>query len=111
MCVSPSSPPSRRCSLHTDVLVSNAGYGSVQLALSHGVPMMLAGATEDKPEVSARAAWAGAAVNLATNQPGVAGLRKAVEAVLAEPHYRTHAERLQSECASHGALAEISAAL
>jgi UDP:flavonoid glycosyltransferase YjiC (YdhE family) len=44
---------------HTDLPVSNAGYGGVQLSLSHGVPMALAGATEDKPEVSARAAWTG----------------------------------------------------
>jgi UDP:flavonoid glycosyltransferase YjiC (YdhE family) len=96
---------------HTDVLVSNAGYGGVQLALSHGVPMVLAGATEDKPEVSAHAAWAGAAVNLATNRPEPAELRKAVETVLAESHYRDNAQRLQAEYAAHDAAAEITAVI
>ncbi len=37
-----------------DVFVANGGYGGVQLALSHGVPIVGAGRTEDKIEVNAR---------------------------------------------------------
>jgi UDP:flavonoid glycosyltransferase YjiC (YdhE family) len=96
---------------YTDVLVSNAGNGGVQSALSYGVPLVLAGATEDKPEVAARAAWTGAAVDLATNRPDQAALRKAVEAVLSEPGYRAAARRLQAEHAAHDALSEITAAI
>jgi UDP:flavonoid glycosyltransferase YjiC (YdhE family) len=50
---------------HIDVLVSNGGYGGVQQTLGHGVPMVLAGEAADKAEVTARAAWAGVAINLA----------------------------------------------
>jgi len=96
---------------YTDVLVSNAGYGGVQLALNHGVPMVLAGATEDKPEVSAHAAWTGAAINLATNRPETTELRKAIETVMADSRYRANAQRLQTEYSSHHALAEITAVI
>ncbi len=47
-----------------DVMVTNGGYGAVQRALSMGVPLVVAGNTEDKPEVAARVAWTGAGVNL-----------------------------------------------
>ena len=40
-----------------NVMVTNGGYGAVQRALSAGVPLVVAGNTEDKPEVAARVAW------------------------------------------------------
>jgi len=42
-----------------DVLVTNGGFGTVTTALSHAVPMVVAGMTEDKAEVAARVAWSG----------------------------------------------------
>ena len=92
---------------HTDVLVSNGGFGGVQQALGHGVPMVLAGQTEDKAEVTARAAWAGAAINLATQRAEEKDVRAAVEKVLAEAVYRERAEELAAEYARHDALAAI----
>lgn len=92
---------------HADVVVSNGGYGGTQLTLSHGVPMVLAGTSEDKPEVAARAAWAGVAINLATDRPERASLRAAVETVLTNPGYRASAQRLQAEYARHDARTEI----
>ena len=53
-----------------DVMVTNGGYGAVQRALSTGVPLVVAGNTEDKPEVAARVAWAGAGVNLGPARRG-----------------------------------------
>ncbi|PRC57278.1 glycosyl transferase, partial [Mycobacterium sp. ITM-2017-0098] len=53
-----------------DVMVTNGGYGSVQRALSDGVPLVVAGQTEDKPEVAARVEYFGAGVNLRTGTPG-----------------------------------------
>ena len=44
---------------HTDVMVTNGGFGGVQLALANGVPLVTAGKTEDKMEVNARVAWSG----------------------------------------------------
>lgn len=92
---------------HTDVLVSNGGYGGVQQALGHGVPMVLAGQTEDKTEVTARAAWAGAAINLATQRPRPQDVRAAVESVLTETAYRERAAELAAEYARHDALTAI----
>jgi len=91
----------------TDVLVSNGGYGGVQQALGLGVPMVLAGQTEDKVEVTARAAWTGAAINLATQRPEVGDIRAAVETVLAEKTYRERAAELAAEYARHDALTAI----
>src|SRR5262249_3361806 len=39
---------------HVDLLVSNGGYGTVQIALSHGVPIVIFGKTEEKPEIANR---------------------------------------------------------
>lgn len=94
---------------HTDVLVSNAGYGGVLKALSHGVPMVVAGDTEDKPEVSARVAWSGAGINLASGHPDDDALGQAVRTVLADPSYTRAAARLQAEITDHRPFDEVAA--
>ena len=53
---------------HVDVMVTNGGYGGVQQALAHGVPLVVAGDSEDKPEVAARVQWSGAGINLHTGR-------------------------------------------
>lgn len=77
-----------------DVLVTNGGYGGVQQALAHGVPIVVAGQTEDKVEVSARIGWSGAGIDLRTTTVAPAQVGRAVERVLADPAYRGHAERI-----------------
>lgn len=54
---------------HVDLIVTNGGYCTVQQALSAGVPLVLAGMPEDKPEVNTHVTWTGAGVNLATQRP------------------------------------------
>jgi UDP:flavonoid glycosyltransferase YjiC (YdhE family) len=49
-----------------DVLVTYGGYGSVNQALSFGVPLVTAGLTEYKADVNVRVAWSGVGINLAT---------------------------------------------
>src|SRR5258708_32004727 len=49
-----------------DVFVTNAGYGGVNQAMSFGIPLVTAGLTEDKADVSVRVAWSGVGINLAT---------------------------------------------
>ncbi len=39
---------------HVDVMITNGGFGGTQNALAHGIPLVIAGATEDKMEVAAR---------------------------------------------------------
>jgi UDP:flavonoid glycosyltransferase YjiC (YdhE family) len=67
-----------------DVLVTNGGYGSVNQALSFGVPLVTAGLTEDKADINVRVAWSGVGINLATNEPTSEALREAVRAGQAE---------------------------
>ena len=59
----------------TDVYVTNGGYGGVHYAMEHGVPIVVAGRTEDKVEVSARVAWSGVGIDLRSNRPTSAAVR------------------------------------
>lgn len=49
----------------TSVMVTNGGYGGVQVALRHGVPLVVFGRSEDKPAVAARVQWSGAGIGVA----------------------------------------------
>lgn len=91
----------------TAVYVTNGGYGGVQAALSAGVPMVVAGGTEDKPEVAARVAWSGVGIDLRTGTPRPAAIRAAVQRVLADPSYRESAARLADAAAGYDALGSI----
>ena len=91
----------------TDVFVTNGGFGGVQASLAHGVPLVVAGGTEDKPEVAARVAWSGAGVDLKTGTPGPDAVAEAVDTILADASYRENARRLAADAAGHDALAEI----
>ena len=89
----------------TAAMVTNGGYGGVQMALSQGVPLVVAGTTEDKPEVAARVAWSGAGINLKTAAPTPAQVRDAVRALLDDQRYRARAQALQAEYARYDAIA------
>jgi UDP:flavonoid glycosyltransferase YjiC (YdhE family) len=80
-----------------DVLVTNGGYGTVTYALGAGVPLVVAGLSEDKPEVAARVTWSGAGIDLKTDSPTPEQVRDAVDSLLAEPGYRDAARRLAAE--------------
>ena len=87
--------PHGRLLAHTSVMVTNGGFGGVQAALAHGVPLVVAGDSEDKPEVAARVAWAGAGINVRTGRPSPAQVRDAVGEVLREDRFRRHAAALR----------------
>jgi MGT family glycosyltransferase len=74
-----------------DAFVTNGGYGSVNQALSFGVPVVTAGTIADRGDVGARVAWSGVGVNLATNAPTAQALRPAIRAVLDDPKFRAQA--------------------
>jgi MGT family glycosyltransferase len=92
-----------------DVMVTNGGYGAVQRALSMGVPLVVAGETEDKPEVAARVAWTGAGINLRTGTPRSRAVRGAVRTVLGEQRYLRKARELEAAFARRDGVAEIAA--
>ena len=91
---------------HVDVMVSNGGYNGVKVALAYGVPLVVAGASEDKPEVGSRVAWSGAGINLKTGSPAPEQIRQAVLEVLHNPSYRQNARSIQSDFARHDSPSE-----
>jgi MGT family glycosyltransferase len=86
-----------------DVMVTNGGYGGTQMALAYGIPLVVAGETEDKIEVAARVEWSGAGINLRKKRPSPNQVRDAVKEVLANPVYCDNARRIQADFARYDA--------
>jgi MGT family glycosyltransferase len=82
---------------HVDVMVTNSGFNGVQIALANGVPLVVAGRTEDKPEICARVAWSGVGINLRTKTPRPDQIQQAVSKLLVNQAYKTKAKALQAE--------------
>ncbi|MGX6602927.1 glycosyltransferase [Micromonosporaceae bacterium Da 78-11] len=85
-----------------DVIVTNGGWGGVLAAVQAGIPLVVAGASLDKPEVARRVAWSGAGVNLRTGTPKPAKIAEAVREVTTRPGYRSRAGRLGSAITAAG---------
>ncbi|MFN8132145.1 MAG: glycosyltransferase [Solirubrobacteraceae bacterium] len=85
---------------HVDAFVTNGGYGGVQKALRHGLPIVATGGKEDKPEVGARIAWSGAGRRIRTEQPRPQQLRRAIRAVLDDPSYKAASGRIAADMAA-----------
>jgi UDP:flavonoid glycosyltransferase YjiC (YdhE family) len=86
---------------HTDVMVTNGGFGGVQLALANGVPLVTAGKTEDKMEVNARVAWSGAGISLRTDTPSSVQIAAGVQTALHDPSFRSRARELAAAYARY----------
>lgn len=85
-----------------DAVVTNGGYGGVLRSLSHGVPLVVAGAGEDKPEVAARVAWSGCGLDARSGRPSPRRLRRLVSRVLTDPRYRQNAAHMSDRIAELG---------
>ncbi|GAB7036484.1 MULTISPECIES: glycosyltransferase [Catenuloplanes] len=94
---------------YADVLVTNGGYGGVHTALHHGVPLVVAGDTEDKAEVAARVAWSGVGVDVRTGRPGPERIGDAVRTVLTDAAYRRQARAMRDEFARHDPIRALAA--
>jgi MGT family glycosyltransferase len=90
-----------------DLLITNGGYGTVNMAIAHGIPLISAGLTEDKEEVSAHVQWSGAGIDLRTNQATPEAIRHAVDEIHTQPRYRERARQFAREFASHDVQAEL----
>lgn len=88
---------------HLDVMITNGGYGGVQMALSNGVPVIVAGATEEKGEIGMRVARAGVGINLKTATPSEKQIRSAVKTILDQSKYKNQARQLQANYQSYNA--------
>ncbi|MDQ3283447.1 MAG: glycosyltransferase [Acidobacteriota bacterium] len=82
---------------HVDLLLTNGGYGSIQIALAHGVPVIAIGKTEEKPEIANRVEWSGVGIGLKTRIPTEMQIRDAVFRVLTTPTYAARAEAMRYE--------------
>src|SRR5687767_4469516 len=82
-----------------DLLLTNGGYGSIQIALAHGVPVVAIGKTEEKPEIANRVQWAGVGIGLKVLVPTEKQIRNAVAEVMGDLSYRLKAEVLSEEMA------------
>jgi MGT family glycosyltransferase len=91
---------------HVKVLVTNGGYGGIQCALANGVPIVVAGQTEDKAEIARRVEWAGVGINLKTSAPKPEQIRQAVRKVMSDSEYRRKVVRVQADFARHDAPTE-----
>ncbi|WP_041585898.1 glycosyltransferase [Terriglobus saanensis] len=91
----------------TDVFLTNGGFNGVQQALAFGVPVIVAGITEEKLIVGHRVAQSGAGLNLATSSPSKEQIHEAVFTVLKEKAFRQKARELQASFAHYDALRTI----
>ena len=88
---------------YIDVMITNGGYGGTHFALTYGVPLVAAGESEDKSEICARIAWSGVGINLKTQTPNPAQIKKAVKTVLSDAQYKMKAKAMRATFAQFDA--------
>ena len=79
------------------LLVTNGGYGSITQALSHRVPLICAGQTEDKKDTAARVSWAGVGIDLKTDNPSTEMVSDAAAKILGDKSYVDRARQMGEE--------------
>jgi UDP:flavonoid glycosyltransferase YjiC (YdhE family) len=80
---------------YADLWVHNGGYGATTHGISHGVPQVIAGEGQDKPESAKRVAYSGIGIDLGCARPGIERLGKAIDRVLEGSGFRDAARRLK----------------
>lgn len=96
---------------HADVFVANGGFGSVLAAIRHGVPVVAAGKTEGKNDITARIGHNRLGVDLRKERPKPASIHAAVVRVLAVRPTPPTSGALRAELESYDHMARIEAAL
>lgn len=96
---------------HTDVFVTNGGFGSTLAAFLAGVPVVGAGVREGKNDLNARVDHLGLGIDLRSERPRPRRIRRAVDRVLADPSYATRVRRLRDELEAYDPVARIEAVL
>jgi UDP:flavonoid glycosyltransferase YjiC (YdhE family) len=81
-------------------MITNGGFGGVQQALLHAIPLIVAGRSADKPETAARIDFAGAGIDLKTARPTAAAIAGALSRILDSEGYFSAAQRISREMAA-----------
>jgi UDP:flavonoid glycosyltransferase YjiC (YdhE family) len=89
---------------YTDVFVTNGGYGSTFLSLVNNVPIVAAGVHEGKNEICARIGYFKVGVNLKTEYPKPAQIKKSVETILSDETYKKNVAKLKDEFNAYNTL-------
>jgi UDP:flavonoid glycosyltransferase YjiC (YdhE family) len=87
-----------------DVLVTNGGSGGIHQALAAGVPVVVAGQTEDKPANAARVAYHRLGISLQTATPTAQAVAGAVASLIQDSEVRDNVARLAKVYAQHDTL-------
>ncbi|KAJ2984173.1 hypothetical protein NQ176_g172 [Zarea fungicola] len=82
---------------HAALCIMNASWGGMMQVMSFGVPMILAGRTEDKPEALARANWLGFGIGLNAVQPVIQQIATAVDLVFSDGKFKSKIRDIQLE--------------
>jgi MGT family glycosyltransferase len=89
------------------IAITNGGYGGLHQMLAEGIPVIVAGDTEEKPDIAARVAWSGVGINLKTGRPSQEAIRAAVAEIQQDPSYRIRAREIAADIAATHALDTI----
>ncbi len=82
---------------YANVYVTNGGYGGVMLGIENQLPLVVAGVHEGKNEINARIGYFKLGINLKTEWPKPAQIRKAIENVITDKTYRQNVIKLGKE--------------
>ena len=96
---------------HVDVFVTSGGFGSNLAAFLHGVPVVGAGKREGKNDINARVGYNKLGIDLRSERPKPAAIRKAVRNLLDDPTYATSVANLGAELQSYDPMGTIEHAL
>lgn len=86
---------------HTDLFICNGGYGSILMSLSKGVPVLVAGIREGKNDVNAHVDYFGVGIDLRTESPKSADIRRAAGRLLSEPIWKQAVGKLRTELSGY----------
>jgi UDP:flavonoid glycosyltransferase YjiC (YdhE family) len=92
---------------HVDVFVTGGGFGSTLAALLRGVPVVGAGKREGKNDINARIGHNGLGIDLRSEHPRPAAIRKAVRAAIEDPGYAARVAAVRAELESYDPLTAI----
>lgn len=96
---------------HVDAFVTSGGFGSNLVAFLHGVPVVGAGKREGKNDINARVGYNHLGVDLRSERPKPATIRRAVQNLLHDPTYASKVAALRAELDAYVPLATIENAL
>jgi UDP:flavonoid glycosyltransferase YjiC (YdhE family) len=86
---------------YADVYITNGGYGGVMLGIENQLPLVVAGVHEGKNEINARIGYFELGINLKTEWPKPAQMKKAIEEVIDNKKYKENVMKLAKEFSNY----------